>query len=101
MFRGCRAGLTSIGIDSVGNVRGCESMYDATFIEGNLRDRLLKDIWNDENAFAYNRKFQPSMLKGKCRDCRYGSICAGGCRSYIHFTNGSLYESLNCVNQIP
>lgn len=38
-FRGCRAGLSAIGIDSVGNVRGCESMYDDCFIEGNLREK--------------------------------------------------------------
>ena len=33
-FRGCTAGLDAIGIDSIGNVRGCESMYDDCFIEG-------------------------------------------------------------------
>ena len=33
-FPGCAAGLSVIGIDSVGNVRGCESMYDERFIEG-------------------------------------------------------------------
>ena len=97
VFRGCRAGLTSIGIDSVGNVRGCESMYDERFIEGNLRDRSLEDIWNDEHSFEYNRKFKPELLKGKCHKCNYGLICAGGCRSYNYFTNGYLYESLNCA----
>ena len=97
MFRGCRAGLTSIGIDSVGNVRGCESMYDDRFIEGNLRHRSLEDIWNDEHSFEYNRKFKPKLLKGKCRECNYGLICAGGCRSYNFFTNGNLYESLSCA----
>ena len=97
MFRGCRAGLTSIGIDSVGNVRGCESMYDERFIEGNLRERSLKDIWNDDNSFEYNRKFKPELLKGKCHKCNYGLICAGGCRSYNFFTSGNLYESMNCA----
>lgn len=43
-FTGCHAGLTSLGIDSIGNVRGCESMYDDTFIEGNLRQRSLQEI---------------------------------------------------------
>lgn len=97
-FTGCGAGITSIGIDSVGNVRGCESMYDEHFIEGNLRQRSLADIWNDENAFAYNRKFNVSMLTGKCADCPVGMLCAGGCRSYNYFTNGKkLYENILCA----
>lgn len=97
VFGGCRAGLTTVGIDSVGNVRGCESMYDDRFIEGNLRTRRLADIWYDENAFAYNRRFTPDLLTGPCRSCPYGSLCAGGCRSYNYFTHGKLYESSACA----
>lgn len=83
VFRGCTAGLTGIGIDSVGNVRGCESQYDEQFIEGNLRERSLFDIWNDPNAFTYNRNFTVDRLTGKCRDCEFGSKCAGGCRDGV------------------
>lgn len=99
-FSGCGGGISSIGIDSVGNVRGCESMYDDAFIEGNLRRRTLSDIWNDENAFAYNRRFDSSMLTGKCADCDMGEYCAGGCRSYNFFTNGGkLYENVLCARK--
>ena len=98
-FLGCTAGLTSVGIDSVGNVRGCESMYDDRFIEGNLRERTLYDIWNAPDAFAYNRRFTPDRLSGPCRGCDYGGICAGGCRSYNYFSHGKLYESLRCARQ--
>ena len=96
-FSGCRAGLNSVGIDSVGNVRGCESMYDDFFVEGNLREKSLKEIWEDPNAFSYNRRFDLSRLEGKCSDCRYGSRCAGGCRSYNYFTSGKLYDSVHCA----
>ena len=98
-FKGCRAGLTSIGIDSVGNVRGCESMYDDVFIEGNLRKRTLKDIWEDPRSFAYNRQFHPAQLTGDCAACHFGAFCAGGCRSYNYFVHGKLYESPYCVRQ--
>ena len=97
VFRGCRAGLTSIGIDSEGNVRGCESMYDEIFNEGNLRERSLRDIWEDPDGFKYNRGFNQVMLTGRCRDCEYGSVCAGGCRSFNYFTSGKLYEHPKCV----
>ncbi len=96
-FTGCRAGLTAIGIDSVGNVRGCESMYDDRFNEGNLRQRSLREIWEDPDAFAYNRQFKPELLTGKCKDCNHGAYCAGGCRSYNYFVQGKLYESPFCA----
>ena len=99
VFTGCGAGLTGIGIDSVGNVRGCESMYDERFNEGNLRSRSLAELWYDPNAFAYNRRFDESMLTGKCAKCAYGPICAGGCRSYNWFTTGALYENPLCARR--
>ena len=99
-FQGCLAGLSSIGIDSVGNVRGCESMYDERFIEGNLRKQSLRSIWEDPDNFAYNRKFKKELLTGKCAQCSLGKYCAGGCRSYNYFVHGKLYESPYCVRNI-
>ena len=97
-FTGCRAGLTAIGIDSTGNVRGCESMYDDIFIEGNLREKSLYNIWTDPSAFSYNRQFVPDQLSGRCQNCIHKSVCAGGCRSYNFFTHGKLYESRDCIH---
>lgn len=96
-FPGCSAGLSTLGIDSIGNVRGCESMYDESFIEGNLRNQKLRDIWEAPNAFSYNRKFVESMLTGKCSTCKYGFMCAGGCRAYNYFTHQKLYEAKYCA----
>ena len=96
-FAGCRAGITAVGIDSVGNVRGCESMYDPHFTEGNLRERTLREIWEDPDAFAYNRKFDAGMLTGACAACELGAFCAGGCRSYNYFVHGKLYEAPRCA----
>lgn len=96
-FRGCGAGLLSIGIDNDGNVRGCESMKDDRFIEGNLNSRTLADIWADEDSFSYNRKFNRKLLTGGCADCQYGGYCAGGCRSHNFFSLGRLYESVICA----
>ena len=99
-FSGCRAGLTSIGIDSVGNVRGCESMYDERFIEGNLREKTLKEIWENPNGFNYNRKFVKNWLTGQCEVCPQGPFCAGGCRSYNYFVHGKIYEAPMCARNI-
>lgn len=96
-FLGCTAGLSTLGIDSIGNIRGCESMYDDRFVEGNLREQRLKEIWESPNTFAYNRKFNEAMLTGRCNNCKYGFMCAGGCRSYNYFTHGKLYEAKYCA----
>lgn len=97
-FHGCAAGLSTIGIDSEGNVRGCESLYDEHFIEGNLRERSLREIWESPDSFVYNRKFRPELLTGKCRRCDKSRHCAGGCRSFNAF-HGKLYENVNCVKE--
>ena len=99
VFPGCSAGITACGIDSVGNVRGCESIYDPAFNEGNLREHALREIWEDPDAFSYNRKFTPELLTGKCADCPEGPYCAGGCRSYNWFTHGKLYEAPHCARK--
>ncbi len=96
-FTGCRAGLSSIGIDSIGNIRGCESMYDDKFIEGNIREISLREIWEKPGAFAYNREYTRHLLTGKCAECSVSDYCGGGCRSYNHFVHGKLYESPFCA----
>lgn len=98
-FQGCAAGLSTVGIDSVGNVRGCAALSDECFIEGNLRQTTLRAIWESPDSFSYNRKFTPELLNGKCRRCVKGSICAGGCRSF-NASHGALYENPNCVTAI-
>ncbi|MCD8363539.1 MAG: radical SAM protein [Lachnospiraceae bacterium] len=97
VFTGCRAGLTAIGIDSVGNVRGCESMYDERFNEGNLRKKTLREIWESSDSFRYNRGFRTDLLTGRCSVCQHGFVCAGGCRAYNYFTHGQLYEAVYCA----
>ena len=96
-FRGCSAGISSVGIDSIGRVRGCESMYDDFFTEGSLREKPLREIWENPDGFAYNRRFTKELLTGACRECEMGEYCAGGCRSYNYFVHRKLYESPSCA----
>jgi radical SAM protein with 4Fe4S-binding SPASM domain len=81
---GCRAGCQVIGIESGGDVKGCLSLPssvhgESRFVEGNLREKSLRDIWNRPEAFAYNRLFQVEQLGGFCRVCRFRDVCRGGC----------------------
>jgi radical SAM protein with 4Fe4S-binding SPASM domain len=97
---GCSAGISGLFIDSVGNVKGCGSLYSDQFIEGNVRQSSLGEIWNNPNSFAYNRKFTVDLLSGKCSGCDVGDECMGGCRSSNYFSTQSLYSSAYCCRNI-
>jgi radical SAM protein with 4Fe4S-binding SPASM domain len=95
-WQGCSAGLRTVGIDSVGNVKGCESLYDPRFIEGNLREQSLAEIWNGKGNFAYNRRFDKSQLTGACAGCDKGERCRGGCRGMCYFNQKGMFENPYC-----
>lgn len=102
---GCRAGCHVLGIESNGNVKGCLSLPSSVnnvfdFIEGNVRERSLAEIWNDENAFAYNRKFKVEQLTGFCRTCRYNDICRGGCSWTAFSHTGSRFGNPFCYYRV-
>jgi radical SAM protein with 4Fe4S-binding SPASM domain len=89
---GCRAGCQVIGIESGGDVKGCLSLPSSVhgehrFVEGNVREQSLRDIWNRPDAFAYNRLFKEAQLLGFCRVCRFRDVCRGGC-SWATYAQG-------------
>lgn len=95
-WQGCQAGLRVVGIGSDGDVKGCESLYADEFVEGNLRSETLREIWEEEGNFSFNRSFVVDQLGGGCAGCDRGSICRGGCRGACYFTSGSLFENRYC-----
>jgi radical SAM protein with 4Fe4S-binding SPASM domain len=77
-WMGCQAGLSILSIKSNGDVIGCLST-PVTYVEGNIRKKSIIDIWNDPEAFAYNRKFTKEDLGNYCKGCTFGESCKGGC----------------------
>lgn len=99
-WSGCHAGIYCYGIQSNGNIKGCLSLVDDRFVEGNVRKEKLRAIWDKPGAFAYNREFTPDNLTGHCRDCEYGALCRGGCTSMAHSHTGSCFENPYCTTAI-
>lgn len=99
-FEGCSAGITSIGITSDGGIVGCLSMGNERFIEGNIREKSLREIWEDPNNFAYNRKFTKEQLGSNCKDCKYGAICKGGCSAMSYNLTGRFHNNPYCFYTI-
>ncbi len=97
---GCFAGCQVVGIEADGNIKGCLSQQDPAFVEGNLRDAPLEEIWNRPGAFAYNRDFTPEQLGGFCGECRYNDICRGGCTCSAHFATGNRFDNPFCVYRV-
>ena len=98
---GCTAGCSVIGIESNGNVKGCLSLPSAlnnedAFVEGNIRDTSLEEIWRRKGSFAYNREFSLDKLAGFCRTCDYAEICRGGCAWTSYANTGSRWENQYC-----
>jgi len=96
-WRGCQAGLVVMGIESDGAIKGCLSLHGDKFIEGNIREKSLYDIWTNKDGFVYNRRFSPDLLTGICKGCKWGSICRGGCSEKADTFTGTPYESPFCL----
>ncbi|MFX0042854.1 MAG: radical SAM protein [Candidatus Hodarchaeota archaeon] len=68
---GCQAGISVLGIQSNGNIKGCLTLPDK-FIRGNIREKSLKEILND-------LRLEKKKLISNCINCDLVNDCKGGC----------------------
>ncbi len=97
---GCAAGVTAIGMTSDGGIVGCLAMGNNRFIEGNVRNESLREIWENPDNFAYNRKFDRTKLGPNCRKCKYGVKCKGGCSAMSYTTTNKFHSNPYCFYAI-
>jgi len=98
-YLGCFAGTRVLGIESNGDIKGCLSMPEE-FVEGNIRDSSLTEIWNNPDGFAYNRKFNRDSAEGACHDCKYLPLCRGGCTVTSFSATGCRANNPYCIYQV-
>jgi radical SAM protein with 4Fe4S-binding SPASM domain len=97
-WTGCHAGLQVLGIDSNGDIKGCQSLPSTPeFIEGNVKTRSLKEIWHKPDGFVYNRQFKLEQLRGYCGECRHAPLCKAGCTSSALAFSGHTGDNPMCV----
>ncbi len=89
---GCNAGIRGFGILQNGDILGCTSIRSSDYIEGNIKERTLREIWEDESKFLWRREMTKEKLSGSCKTCVYGSKCLGGCPNTRLTMNGSIYS---------
>jgi len=98
-YLGCYAGCRVIGIESNGNIKGCLSMPEEC-VEGNIRERSLKEIWEDMSLFSYNRQFSPDKALGFCKECKYLKFCRCGCSTTAIGASGSRFNNPFCLYRV-
>jgi radical SAM protein with 4Fe4S-binding SPASM domain len=97
---GCQAGKLSLGILHNGDILGCTSIRDHKFIEGNVRQMSLREIWTRPNAFSWNRNLSRNDLSGFCRVCHHGEHCKGGCNNLKLTMTGDLTDNPYCAYRL-
>jgi nif11-class peptide radical SAM maturase 3 len=87
-WRGCHAGLNSLGIEADGAIKGCPSLPTSPYTGGNIRTNSLREIitQTDELNFNFNAKTVNGTdhLWGFCKICEYAKLCRGGCSWTAH-----------------
>lgn len=100
-WTGCHAGCQAIGIQSDGSVKGCLSLQPREgepdpFVEGNVREMPLREIWRRKGAFSYNRDFHVDELRGACATCSHGRACRGGAKCVAYALTGDVAHDPMC-----
>jgi radical SAM protein with 4Fe4S-binding SPASM domain len=99
-WQGCNAGMYVVGIQADGTVLGCLSLQDKAFSAGNVKERPLSEIWNDEKSFPYTRSHDPAKLGGACKSCGKAAVCKAGCLGMAFSVSGSIGDNPYCYKAI-
>ena len=87
-WQGCQAGVSSLGIEADGTIKGCPSLPTAAYTGGNIRDRSLKDIVRNSPELNFNMSARTpegtDHLWGFCAECEHATACRGGCSWTAH-----------------
>ena len=78
-WRGCDAGVTTMGIESDGGIKNCPSLGGPVNIGGKWREHGVRKIWEESYQLGYIRARTVDDLWGYCRECYYASTCMAGC----------------------
>jgi radical SAM protein with 4Fe4S-binding SPASM domain len=75
----CMAGITTLGIESNGDIKGCPSLPTDAWVGGNIREHSLRDIWERSAPLRHMRDRTRDELWGYCATCYYANECRAGC----------------------
>ena len=85
VWAGCSAGLSTLGLEADGSVKGCPSLPSADYVRGNVREHSLREIWS---RLVAERTASAVELWGFCKTCPFAKRCGGGCTWTSHVLFG-------------
>lgn len=89
---GNRSGIAFGNVDPRGDVHPDQFTQNHTF--GNVRDRAIGDIWTDmSQPILAGLKDRKGLLKGRCGQCKWLSVCNGNFRARAEAATGDFWES--------
>ncbi|MEH1855431.1 MAG: nif11-class peptide radical SAM maturase 3 [Nostoc sp.] len=87
-WQGCSAGLSALGIEADGAIKGCPSLPTTAYTGGNIRDHSLRTIIEETEELRFNLGADTpkgtSHLWGFCKTCEFAELCRGGCSWTAH-----------------
>ncbi len=87
-WRGCSAGLATIGIEADGVIKACPSLPTSAYSGGNIREHSLVDILTGREELTFNLKAGTDAgtehLWGFCKTCDFAELCRGACNWTAH-----------------
>jgi len=88
VWRGCQAGLSTLGIEADGKIKACPSLPTNLYVGGNIREHSLRDIIKNTDELNFNMNAGTeegtNHLWGFCKTCDYAALCRGGCAWTAH-----------------
>jgi radical SAM protein with 4Fe4S-binding SPASM domain len=85
VWSGCGAGVSSLGIEADGSIKGCPSLPTSDYARGNIREHELREV---AAKLAQEAVERPTELWGFCKACRHASRCRAGCTWTSHVLFG-------------
>lgn len=87
-WQGCAAGLSTLGIEADGAIKGCPSLPTSAYTGGNIRERNLREIVEQTEELRFNlgagTPQGTAHLWGFCKTCEFAELCRGGCTWTAH-----------------
>jgi nif11-class peptide radical SAM maturase 3 len=87
-WQGCNAGLSTLGIEADGAIKGCPSLPTSAYTGGNIRDYSLRTIIEETEELRFNLGADTPKGKehlwGFCKTCEFAELCRGGCSWTAH-----------------
>jgi radical SAM protein with 4Fe4S-binding SPASM domain len=99
-WRGCVAGIYSLGIESDGTLKACPTLPTKPYAAANVREMTIEDVWERSEILRFARDRGTEELWGFCKTCDYGEICQGGCSWTAHSTLGRRGNNPFCYHRV-